>query len=150
MRINLLDQLDKLAVSMPVPRGSLLFRSGEPASAVYIVRTGKIVLVWMAPDHVYPMDTVGPGSIVGLAAALNGEYCVTAKAVEDSDLGYIAAREAISMLESSPRLAFAAMKLTVREALRMQTTAEFGAIHSAEAWTRRNRTAVLPGRPDGM
>jgi CRP-like cAMP-binding protein len=100
---------------------------------VYIVRSGKIVLVWMAPDHVYPMDTVGPGSIVGLPAALNGEYSVTAKAVEDSDLGYIAAEQVIAMLESSPRLALAAMKLTVQEAARMQTTPDAGKIHLASA-----------------
>jgi CRP-like cAMP-binding protein len=133
MRVNLVEHLDKLAVSTPVPRGSLLFRCGEPASAVYIVRTGKIVLVWMGPDHVYPMDTVGPGNIVGLPAALNGEYSVTAKAVEDSDLGYIAAEQVIAMLESSPRLALAAMKLTVQEAARMQLTPEAGKIHLASA-----------------
>lgn len=133
MRVNLLEQLDRLAVSTPAPRGSLLFRSGEAASAVYIVRTGKIVLVWMAPDHVYPMDTVGPGSIVGLPAALNGEYSVTAKAVEDSDLGYIPAEEVIAMLESSPRLALAAMKLTVQEAARMQMPPDTGKIHLASA-----------------
>jgi CRP-like cAMP-binding protein len=133
MRVNLIEQLDKFAISTPVLRGALLFRCGEPASAVYIVRSGKIVLVWMAPDHVYPMDTVGPGSIVGLPAALNGEYSVTAKAVEDSDLGYIAAEQVIAMLESSPRLALAAMKLTVQEAARMQTTPDAGKIHLASA-----------------
>jgi len=130
MRVNLIEQLDKFAISTPVLRGALLFRCGEPASAVYIVRSGKIVLVWMAPDHVYPMDTVGPGSIVGLPAALNGEYSVTAK---DSDLGYIAAEQVIAMLESSPRLALAAMKLTVQEAARMQTTPDAGKIHLASA-----------------
>jgi CRP-like cAMP-binding protein len=133
MRVNLIEQLDRFAISTPVLRGALLFRCGEPASAVYIVRSGKIVLVWMAPDHVYPMDTVGPGSIVGLPAALNGEYSVTAKAVEDSDLGYIAAEQVIAMLESSPRLALAAMKLTVQEAARMQTTPDAGKIHLASA-----------------
>jgi CRP-like cAMP-binding protein len=133
VKVNLVEHLDKFAVSTPVPRGSLLFRCGEPASAVYIVRSGKIVLVWMGPDHVYPMDTVGPGSIVGLPAALNGEYSVTAKAVEDSDLGYIAAEQVIAMLESSPRLALAAKKLTVQEAARMQSTPDDGKIHLASA-----------------
>jgi CRP-like cAMP-binding protein len=133
MRVNLIKKLDELAVYTPVARGSLVFRSGDPASAVYIVRSGKIVLVWAGPDRVYPMDTVGPGSIVGLPAALNGEYSVTAKAVEDSELGYISAERVIAMLESSPRLALAAMKLTVQEAARMQLPACDWKIHLATA-----------------
>jgi CRP-like cAMP-binding protein len=70
---------------------------------------------------------------VGLPAALNGEYSVTAKAVEDSELGYISAERVIAMLESSPRLALAAMKLTVQEAARMQLPACDWKIHLATA-----------------
>jgi CRP-like cAMP-binding protein len=76
MRVDLVKQLDELAISMPVSRGSLIFRCGAPVSAVYVVRSGRIVLVWMGPDHVYPMDALGPGSIMGLPAALSGEYNV--------------------------------------------------------------------------
>jgi len=133
MRVDLVRQLDELAISMPVARGSLVFRCGAPVSAVYIVRSGKIVLVWRGADHVYPMDALGPGSIMGLPAALSGEYNVTAKAVEDSELGYVPVSQVIAMLESSPRLAHAAMKLTAREAVRMQLSADDGKIHLARA-----------------
>lgn len=124
MRVNLLKQLDELAISMPVARGSLIFRRGAPVSAVYVVLSGKIVLVWMRLDHVYPMEVAGPGSIIGLSAALRGEYNVTAKAVENSELGYIPVTRVIAILESSPQLAKAAMKLTAREAARMQSAAD--------------------------
>jgi len=133
MRVDLVRQLDELAIAMPLARGSLVFRCGAPVSAVYIVRSGKIVLVWRGPDHVYPMDALGPGSIIGLPAALSGEYNVTAKAVEDSELGYVPVSQVIAMLESSPRLAHAAMKLTAREAVRMQLSADDGKIHLARA-----------------
>jgi CRP-like cAMP-binding protein len=133
MRVDLVRQLDELAITMPLARGSLVFRCGAPVSAVYIVRSGKIVLVWRGPDHVYPMDALGPGSIIGLPAALSGEYNVTAKAVEDSELGYVPVSRVIAMLESSPRLAHAAMKLTAREAVRMQLSADDGKIHLARA-----------------
>lgn len=133
MRVSLARKLDELAIPIPLLRGSLLFRCGEPALAVYIVHSGKIVLVWKGLDQVYPMDTVGPGSIIGLPAALNGEYSVTAKAVEDSDLGYISAKQVIAMLESSPRLALAAMKLSAQEAARMQYSPDHAKIHLASA-----------------
>jgi|ERR1700683_5124494 CRP-like cAMP-binding protein len=133
MRVNLVKELDELAIPMAVARGSLVFRCGAPVSAVYTVRRGKIVLVWMGPDHVYPMDALGPGSIMGLPAALSGEYNVTAKAVEDSELGYVPVGQVIAMLESSPRLAQAAKKLTAKEAFRMQLSADDGKIHLASA-----------------
>lgn len=142
MRVDLIGQLDELAISMPVGRGSLIFRCGAPVSAVYVVRSGKIVLVWMGPDHVYPMDALGPGGIMGLPALLSGEYNVTAKAVEDSVLGFISVNRVIAMLESSPRLARAAIKLIAQEAVRMHLTADFGKIHLARGSGRAG--APLP------
>jgi CRP-like cAMP-binding protein len=146
MRVDLVKQLDGLAISMPVARGSLIFRCGSPVLAVYVVRSGKIVLVWRGPDQVYPMEALGPGSIMGLPAALSGEYNVTAKAVEDSELGFISVNQVIALLELSPRLARAAMKLTAQEAFRMQIGAEDGNIHLAGG-SRRIETALPAGNP---
>jgi CRP-like cAMP-binding protein len=131
---------------MNVARGSLIFRCGAPVSAVYVVRSGKIVLVWRGPDQVYPMDALGPGSLMGLPAALSGEYNVTAKAVEDSELGFIAVNQVIAMLELSPRLARAAIKMTAQEAFRMQSGADDGKIHLARG-SRRTGIALPIGTP---
>jgi CRP-like cAMP-binding protein len=146
MRVDLVKQLDELAISMPVSRGSLIFRCGAPVSAVYVVRSGRIVLVWMGPDHVYPMDALGPGSIMGLPAALSGEYNVTAKAVEDSELGFISVNQVIAMLESSPRLARAAIKLTAQEAVRMQLTADDEKLDRAKG-SGQTGAALPVGKP---
>jgi CRP-like cAMP-binding protein len=145
MRVDLIRQLDELAISMPVGRGSLIFRSGAPALAVYVVRSGKIVRVWRGPDQVYPMDALGPGSIMGLSAALNGEYIVTAKAVEDSELGFISVNQVIAMFESSPRLARAATELTAQEAVRMQLPADPGNIRPARG-SETAKGSILPIR----
>jgi len=115
--------------------------------AVYIVRSGKMVLVWRGADQVYPMDALGPGSIMGLSAALSGEYAVTAKAVEDSELGFISVNQVIAMLESNPRLARAAIKLTAREAVRMQLPAGAATIDPSRRPEGAGAVAASLGEP---
>lgn len=57
------DELDARAISVPFLKGSIVFRSGERASGVYLVRTGKIALVWTGSNSVKPMDTREAGGI---------------------------------------------------------------------------------------
>jgi len=62
-----------------------------------------------------------PGRIIGLPAVFNGEFSATAKAVEDSVLGFIQADEVLRMLECDPSLTQAATKLLGQEVARMRT-----------------------------
>jgi len=117
---NLIRKLDELAVDASVSRGSLLFHSGTPASAAFVVRSGRVVLVWQASDQVYPMCVHGPGSLLGLASTLNGQYTVTAKALDDCDVGYIPADRVVALLHSSPLLTLEAMRLTAADSARMR------------------------------
>ncbi len=118
---NLIKKLDELAVDASVSRGSLLFHSGTPASAAFVVRSGRVVLVWEAPNQVYPMCVHGPGSLLGLASTLNGQYTVTAKAVDDCDVGYIPAERLVALLQSSPLLTLEARRMTAAESARMRS-----------------------------
>ncbi|HEX4037096.1 MAG TPA: Crp/Fnr family transcriptional regulator [Acidobacteriaceae bacterium] len=121
MPSDLFRELDAIAISTPVKNGSLLFRHGDPASAVYLVRSGRIAMIWCHSGQVYPMDTPGPGRIIGLPAIFNGDYSATAKAIEDSELGFIGADQVLRMLESDPHLMQAATRLLGQEVRRMRT-----------------------------
>jgi CRP-like cAMP-binding protein len=118
---DLFAELNAVAISAPVQNGSLVFRNGDPGSAVYVVRSGRIALIWCHSGQIYPMDTLGPGRIIGLPAVFNGEFSATAKAVEDSVLGFIQADEVLRMLECDPSLMQAATKLLGQEVARMRT-----------------------------
>lgn len=98
MSTNLVADLDKVAVNLSLSTGSVLFRSGEPALAVYVVRKGSIDLLWVDSQCVFVMDTLGPGNIVGLPASLSGMYTLTARAAEDSELGFIYAGKCLDFL----------------------------------------------------
>jgi CRP-like cAMP-binding protein len=128
MASYLLKELDARASTACVPKGFVLFRRGETTSAVYVIREGKVALVWAGPDGVHPLDTFGPGSIIGLPAALNGRYSATARAVDDSVLGLIPASRVMEMLDRSPVHTRTVMQLLAFEVVRMH---------------------VKPGRPDG-
>ena len=117
----MVKSLEKLAIDESVPAGSVLFRRGDPVSGVFIVRSGKVVLIWADhPGNVLPLDTVGPGGLIGLPAALNGDYSVTARAVEDCKLGFIPANTVLHLLDCDTRLMQSALKFLAQELARMR------------------------------
>lgn len=103
MFMNLFAELDAIAVAMPVEKGTFVFRAGDPASIVSVVHSGKIALIWADSREVYPLEAVGAGGIIGLPAVLNGTYNATARAVEDSVLGFIHASRVMEMLDHMRR-----------------------------------------------
>jgi CRP-like cAMP-binding protein len=71
--------------------------------------------LWPDDEAITPMEVLGPGSIVGLPAAINGSYSVTAKAVTDSELGLISAESALELLATVPGLCRTAMRMMSQE-----------------------------------
>ncbi|MGA7525125.1 MAG: cyclic nucleotide-binding domain-containing protein [Acidobacteriaceae bacterium] len=118
---DLFAALDVVAVSAQMPRGSVIFQNGDPGSAVYLIRSGRIALVWTDKNDVVPMDLHGPGRILGLPAAFNGNYSATAKALEDSELGIVPSDRVVAMLETSPSLMQAAVRFLGLEVARMRS-----------------------------
>jgi CRP-like cAMP-binding protein len=68
------------------------------------------------------MEILGPGSIIGLPAAMNGTYSATAKALTDSDLGFISAERVLELLASDPALCRAAMRMMSQGVGRMRSS----------------------------
>jgi CRP/FNR family transcriptional regulator len=117
---DLFTELNAVAISARMPNGSVVFQNGDPGSAVYLIRWGRIALVWTDANDVIPMDLHGPGHILGLPAAFNGAYSATAKALEDSELGFVPAERVLAMLECNPSLMQAAVRLLGQEIARMR------------------------------
>lgn len=118
----LFDGLNRLASSTSVPAGTLLFLRDEPSRCVYVVRSGKIALLWPDTEETTPMEFLAPGSIIGLPAAINGTYSATAKALTDSELGFISADRVLDVLGSDPALCRAAMRMMSQEVARMRSS----------------------------
>lgn len=60
------------------------------------------------------------GNIIGVPAAINGSYSATAKAVVDSELGVISGARFLELLENTPELCRAAMRMMSQEVARLR------------------------------
>jgi CRP-like cAMP-binding protein len=95
---ELSKRLDSIAVRAFLPRGAVLFHDGDPVSAVYVIRKGSLNLEWASYRMAFH-QSLGPGQIAGLAAALNGTYNLTATAAEDCEVGYVPTAAFVQLLE---------------------------------------------------
>lgn len=120
MPSRLFEELNSRATSVRVPAGKLMFSPGDRASAVYLIRDGRVALIWQASNNINPMDVVGPGQIVGLPAALNGEYSIGARAVTDCDAGFVPVDEALALLESNAYFLREAIGILAQEVAKMR------------------------------
>jgi CRP-like cAMP-binding protein len=118
---HLFNELTRLAQSITAPADTVLFRRDAPSSAVYLVRKGSIALLWPDAEEADPMEVLGPGSIIGLPAALNGAYSVSARTVIDSELGVVSVGRVLELLECHPPLCRTAMRLMAQEIGQMRS-----------------------------
>jgi len=118
---ELAAELDRVASNVSLRRGTALFHSGDAVSGVFIVRKGSILLSVNGESCIYPPRTAGPGEVIGLPATIIGHYSLTAKVVEDSELGFVPGPKVAEMLEISPQLCMIAMRLMSEEIARVRT-----------------------------
>lgn len=88
----------------------------------YVVLSGNIALLWPDAEEAVPMEVLGPGSIIGLPAALNGTYSVTAKAIVDSEVGVISAARVLDLLECNPAFCRRAIRMMSREVAKLRSS----------------------------
>jgi CRP-like cAMP-binding protein len=119
---ELIRELDRIASKISIRRGTPLFRSGDTVAGAYIVRSGAIRMTLPTPQPLYPPKLLGPGEIAGLPATLTGTYSLSAEVADDSELGFIPASRVAQLLELSPRLCMAAMRLISDEIARIRNS----------------------------
>jgi phosphoribosyl 1,2-cyclic phosphodiesterase/CRP-like cAMP-binding protein len=70
--------------------GEIIFREGEPAGGLYIVRSGRVQLTVYRDGREMTLGTASPGSAVGELAALDGgPRTATARAVGTTTADYV-------------------------------------------------------------
>jgi CRP/FNR family transcriptional regulator len=129
----LITELDAIAVPVVLAMGEILFQTGDPGEGVYLLRTGKISFTRTDDQRHYSMETLGPGSMIGLPAVLNGSYSLTAQALETSALGFVSESQVITLLARYPRLRLEAMKALAKELASLRTMIAENADHEHRA-----------------
>jgi len=114
-------ELSREARSVSLRKGASLFRCGDPVSGIFIVREGSVTLSLDAPNTFYPSRTLGPGDIAGLPAALTGIYSLSARAAEDSVLGFVPSHKVSEILELHPRLSLMVLRIMSQEIAAMRS-----------------------------
>lgn len=123
-------ELERIASTISLPAGAVLFHCGDPASGVFLVRKGAVRMALDDSESAFHDRLLGPGEIVGLPAALTGHYSLSARVAEDSELGYVPAPLVNSLLECSPRLCLLATRVMSAEIARMRSALRDG-VHVA-------------------
>jgi len=115
------SELDRIASKIAMPAGTVLFRCGDPVSGVFIIRSGVVSMFLDAQSQVPIARTLGAGEIAGLPAALTGTYSLSARVLEDAEVGFIAADLVSALLERSPHLCLIAARAMSEEIARMRS-----------------------------
>jgi CRP/FNR family cyclic AMP-dependent transcriptional regulator len=83
---------------LQVPRGTVLFRQGDPGHEMFVIATGRIRLSIGEPGYEREIGDLGPGEFFGELALLSDvSRTATAVAVEDSTL-LVIGRDAFAMM----------------------------------------------------
>jgi len=118
---ELAAELDRVASSVTLRKGTALFHCGDRLSGVFVVRKGAVTLSVDAPSTLYPPRTLGSGEIAGLPATFTGHYSLSAHVTEDAELGFVPGSKVTEIFEFSPRLCMIAMRVMSEEIARVRT-----------------------------
>ncbi len=114
---DLQQALEKLATAVQKKKGTVLFRQGQKAKGVFLLRAGKALLsVRATTGGAVAPKTVGPGSVLGLPANICGKpYSLTAETLEDCELAYVARDKVVKLLRKDGQLCLHAVEILGRE-----------------------------------
>ncbi|ARU63726.1 hypothetical protein CBW65_23895 [Tumebacillus avium] len=117
-----------------VPRGETIFWEGDPFSAMYVVRSGKVRLTKSTADGKEMIVYIRQdGEPIGAAMLfLDQPYPATAKAMEDSEVWMIPNAELEGLVRQNPDLAVAIIRLLGARLL--QTQAQMRDLALQDKW----------------
>lgn len=108
-----ISRLKALNVGRVYPKGRILFREGERSAGIYVVLMGNAKLsVDSAHGKTLLLGFFGPGSILGLPAAILGRvHATTAEVVQAAEIIHIARKELRRTIQVNPTAARQAAEL---------------------------------------
>ena len=88
------------------PRGTVLFREGDPGGEMYVIQKGRVAITARAGAVEKVLSTLGPGEFFGEMSILNGApRSATATCVEDCRLLVVDARTFETMIRQNGEIA---------------------------------------------
>jgi CRP/FNR family transcriptional regulator len=99
---DVLREFDGLKTVVSHPRGTVLFREGQPAREIFVMCGGRGRLSVCSEDGERLMlRVIGPGEILGLSAALAGGcHEMSAELLEDSSVAVIKRKDLLPFLQA--------------------------------------------------
>ena len=102
--------LEAMSRSVEKSKNSILFRRGDKAVGVFLVRKGKVRLSLDGTS--VASRTLGPGSVLGLPATLNQRpYSLTATIAEDCQLDFVDQEAVLRLLREDTFVCFQALQI---------------------------------------
>ena len=113
---ELIAEFRQRATKLSCSRKTVLFQQGEPASNVYLVRTGEVFLTMpISPAHVLGFRAM-EGSLIGLPATFSNEpYSMAAEALAGSELEKMDRDQFWQMLIKKPALSLDVLRILAAE-----------------------------------
>jgi len=107
--------LEQLCEKVRKPRSTVLFRRGERPFGMFLIFRGTVNLDFGVDGSAGLANTYGPGTLVGLPAALTGrDYSMTATVTDNAELGFLTNQALKSLLRNHPE--FCQQLLTILSA----------------------------------
>jgi CRP-like cAMP-binding protein len=104
------------------PRGTVLFREGDPGKEMYVVQAGRVTISKRVGDVEKPLTTLGPGEFLGEMSILNNRpRSATATCADECKLLVIDAKTFEAMIRGNAEIA---IRLIKKLADRLQETNE--------------------------
>lgn len=134
---ELIAALQQRASLFTHPKGTVLFREGEPSRGVYLLLEGSARLSLQRDDHrTVQVRTVGAGYLLGLPGTiLNRAYLFTAKLAQDSRVAFIESAELIEFLRQHSDLCLDVVEMLGGELLDLPPV-----VHHRATRNRQHRT----------
>lgn len=86
-----------------IPRGTILFREGQPSQGVFVLRAGRVLLTVGSGKSHRLVRIARAGEILGLATLFTrGAYDATAEVARAAQFSFVAHEEALSRLIDRP------------------------------------------------
>ena len=106
VRPEWLERLDGLVEEVRLGANEMLFRAGDAADAIYVVRDGQIAMFTDTPGKpVNLVARVGPAEVLGIVDSLGGSRRVTsARAVSETSLLRLDREDLLSLLDADSAL----------------------------------------------
>jgi len=122
---DLQQQLIASGSRMHGARRTFLFHRGDAVTGVFLIASGAVELRLDERPTALPPQHLGPGSVLGLPAALsNSPYSLSAEVLEDSELVFLPRERLIGLLREQPQLCFRIMNLLSDELSQTRSTLE--------------------------